>query len=472
MGRHKKNGRRKNGEGTLERKGNGVFLARWIVNGQKYSRSTGKTVRAEAEKILKEFVHPFQLQGDIKHIAELETKIKVIRGEIDAEENSKPALEVSRAYDKFLEEVKSKRTLSEGTERTYSYMFARLEKFVKGYRKLKIRELRDFNETMAEAFRKQLAKEVRPATYNRYIKVFRHVWRVLRKEAKLPTENPWEGETMDTMDLDTIPRRNLTAEETRKVLASVDGEWKTLMYLLTYTGMRVSDCSQLKWSDVSLESKEITVILLKGKQRNPYPVKIPLHPELDAILSQTKEDERKGFVVPECARFYSKGSITYRLKRIFEGCGIRTFGETRKGRKSCLVGAHSCRSSFISTLADAGYPLPLIQQITGHASTRMVERYYRTAKDSLVKCVNAIPSYENGGGKPKVSVVLDREVMDALKTKLFQSESLDDGLRRILSAVDSAQSQSVSGEEETAVQSERNKPTEPIEVVATYRKVS
>lgn len=74
-----KNDRRKargKGQGTLERKPNGIYLARWVVNGRKYSRSTGTTDKDKAEIILADFVKPFQSKSRIKRLENLIDELK------------------------------------------------------------------------------------------------------------------------------------------------------------------------------------------------------------------------------------------------------------------------------------------------------------------------------------------------------------------------------------------------------------
>lgn len=49
-----------NRSGTLEKRKNGYYYARWVVDGHRYTKSTGTTNKAEAEKKLAELVKPFQ----------------------------------------------------------------------------------------------------------------------------------------------------------------------------------------------------------------------------------------------------------------------------------------------------------------------------------------------------------------------------------------------------------------------------
>lgn len=95
------------GQGTLERKPNGIYLARWIVNGKKYSRSTGTTDKDEAERILADLVRSFQSKSRIKR---LENQLKKQQSNLDIDENG---------IDKDKDGVKENDMNSENNTRNY-----------------------------------------------------------------------------------------------------------------------------------------------------------------------------------------------------------------------------------------------------------------------------------------------------------------------------------------------------------------
>ncbi len=65
--------------------------------------------------------------------------------------------------------------------------------------------------------------------------------------------------------------------------------------------------------------------------------------------------------------FLSKQQIIYTFRQIFDGVGLDK-------QYRC----HSLRATTLTKLMDAGYPLPLIQQISGHSSVSTLSIYYRT----------------------------------------------------------------------------------------------
>lgn len=407
MSRKRKNSRRANGQGTLEKKPNGIYMARWIKNGKSFSRSTKTRVREEAEKILASLVKPFQEEDESAVIENLKAEIRKMENRLAEKERQLPALKISDALDAYFNDVNVSK-VSDGTKKLYGEMMRRLERFVEDCGDKPIIELREITPTIVKSYLKDLKGKFKGATYNRYLKFYKRMWRILHDEARL-TCNPWAE--YKNQIIDVVPRRNLTIEELTKVIGSLDGEWKGLFIIGTYTGMRISDCSHLQWKDVDMSEKRLTVVFYKGRMRKPYPVQIPMHPDIYQMLSSVPQTERHGYVLPECASAYDRHSINYKVKRIFERCGIETNQEGENGRKSCIVGFHSLRSGFVTFAAEAGIPFPVIQEIVGHGSTRMTEHYFRTKKESLVECVNAIPSVVNPVPAVKLELKTDGDIL-------------------------------------------------------------
>ena len=65
--------------------------------------------------------------------------------------------------------------------------------------------------------------------------------------------------------------------------------------------------------------------------------------------------------------FLSKQQIIYMFRQVFDAVGL-------DNQYRC----HSLRATVLTRLMDAGYPLPLIQQISGHSSVSTLSIYYRT----------------------------------------------------------------------------------------------
>lgn len=77
--------------------------------------------------------------------------------------------------------------------------------------------------------------------------------------------------------------------------------------------------------------------------------------------------------------FLSKQQIIYVFRQVFDAVGLDK-------QYRC----HSLRATVLTRLMDAGYPLPLIQQISGHSSISTLSIYYRSNPRNIIEALKAI----------------------------------------------------------------------------------
>ena len=77
--------------------------------------------------------------------------------------------------------------------------------------------------------------------------------------------------------------------------------------------------------------------------------------------------------------FLSKQQIIYVFRQVFDAVGLDK-------QYRC----HSLRATVLTRLMDAGYPLPLIQQISGHSSISTLSIYYRSNPRNIIEALQSI----------------------------------------------------------------------------------
>ena len=77
--------------------------------------------------------------------------------------------------------------------------------------------------------------------------------------------------------------------------------------------------------------------------------------------------------------YLSKQQIIHIFRQIFDGLGLD---------KQYRV--HSLRATCLTKLMDANYPLPLIQQISGHSSIQTLSIYYRTNPKNIQNALETL----------------------------------------------------------------------------------
>ena len=160
--------------------------------------------------------------------------------------------------------------------------------------------------------------------------------------------------------------RSLATDELMRLLYALDNAPHQVsalaVKLLLATGMRKSECLKLKWENIDFTEKfaNLEMEITKGKRaRN-----VPLNPSAIEILQQLKRHRKahNPYIFPG----YKDTHLTT-VRKTFESCkktaGIENFR------------LHDCRHTFCSILASSGVSLYMIQNLVGHRSPIMTQRY-------------------------------------------------------------------------------------------------
>src|SRR5262245_39837407 len=160
------------------------------------------------------------------------------------------------------------------------------------------------------------------------------------------------------------------------IQAAPSEDWRGMIMLAYFTGLRLRDCSELRWSAVDLDARIIGVTTRKTRKT----VTVPIHPQFDAWLEKQTRGIGKAPVFPTLAGKAGSGKsgLSMQFKRIMERAGIkgRLLREaTGEGRSQSSLSFHSLRHSFNAALANAGVGVELRQELTGHSSVEMNRLY-------------------------------------------------------------------------------------------------
>jgi integrase len=171
---------------------------------------------------------------------------------------------------------------------------------------------------MAQAFMaSERARGVSGRTFNAALSLLKGCFQSLRRQAGI-VDNPFEG--IVGQDENTVHRIPFTPEELRAILeaATDDAFCRPLVVTGICTAMRRGDVCQLRWADVDMESRFITVDTSKTGARVSIPMFNMLYDEL-AALPRTSE-----FCFPEQAAMYQSrpDAIGNRLNRVFAAAGF------------------------------------------------------------------------------------------------------------------------------------------------------
>jgi integrase len=190
-----------------------------------------------------------------------------------------------------------------------------------------------------------------------------------------------------------------TPEQVTRLFKAAQGDWKGVILAGYYTGARLQDVTNLKWSNVDLVRRLIT---FKAGKTNTK-VLVTIHPDLeDHLLSLKMTDDPQAPVFSEVAGKAGPGrnGLSMTFKRIMLAAGIESAKARERagkaGRSLSALSFHSLRHSFNSALANAGVSQELRQKLTGHASAEINAHYTHHEIETLRRAVEAIPRLPKG----------------------------------------------------------------------------
>ena len=215
-----------------------------------------------------------------------------------------------------------------------------------------------------------------PATRNRYQAAFSLVFRVALDNEKLKV-NPASRIKRKAEHNDRI--RFLSQNEEAKLTEVIRENWPHYLpaFLISlHTGMRASEQSGLKWTDVSLTRKTITLSHTKaGRTRH-----VPLNSvALDAFKTIKGQGAPTGLVFLNADGNRVQSTRGW-FEPAIEKAGLRAYTW------------HCNRHTFASRLVMAGVDIRTVAQLMGHSTIQMTMRYAHLAPEHTQAAVDRLVS--------------------------------------------------------------------------------
>ncbi|SFL22524.1 tyrosine-type recombinase/integrase [Halanaerobium salsuginis] len=176
-------------------------------------------------------------------------------------------------------------------------------------------------------------------------------------------------------------------EELEKILSAVDEEEvstrnKLIVYLLLYTGVRVSELVNIKISDFELLTGELKIVGKGNKYRE-----IPMNQKLKKALKKYINTERKEnkhaedspyLLLTERSPKMHRDTVNYVLRKICKNFNFK-------------ANPHKFRHTSFSILLSKGVDITTISQLAGHNSIETTNKYYlNTTKEEKAAAVSLL----------------------------------------------------------------------------------
>jgi integrase len=227
---------------------------------------------------------------------------------------------------------------------------------------------------MIEQYKIQRSQQVKPATVNRELSLLKHMlakaveWGYLKsnpaKPVKLLKEPPGR---LRFLELEEIERLLENCEDPQVPYL------RPIVVTALHTGMRLGEILGLRWENIDLRHRLITIAKTKNNERKTIPINETLHEELNQIPKYVTSPYL--FCHPDGARILR---IDRSFRSALKRAGIEWFR------------FHDLRHTFASHLAMHGQPLETIGALLGHKDPKMTKRYAHLSPASLKAAVTTL----------------------------------------------------------------------------------
>ncbi len=219
--------------------------------------------------------------------------------------------------------------------------------------------------------------DVKPITKANYVQHLRTYFRYCVGEGWL-TEDPTERVGLERVPK-TFPKAMTAADAARLVEAARalprSGWWLgPLVQTALWTALRRAELTHLRWSDVDLEARRLTVACADGfTSKSGADRAVPLSDGACALLAAHRAEAERRLGSPYYAFEHGRGQValstlTHAVTRAARGAGVQAT-------------VHGLRHTAITRLVERGVPVPVVQRLAGHGDISVTMKYVHVGAD-------------------------------------------------------------------------------------------
>ena len=273
---------------------------------------------------------------------------------------------------RYFEQVKAKRILFAEMAEKYLGKYEKLRDRTSLKRLMPVFGQQTLAEITAERisdYHRDRLKAVKPATVYQEMALLRRMFNVAIKEWAWVQTNP-VSKISFSVGNGNARDRWLSIDEEQQLLDAASPSWlKKLILFALHTGMRRGEILNLKWGDIDLKRRLVTV----HKSKNGAKRAIPLSNVLCEILRETKVIDISGKVFPVTVSALKDGFC-----RAVEKAGLEDFH------------FHDLRHTFTTRIVQNGIDLYVVKELLGHKTITMTMRYAHHYPESLRKGIEVL----------------------------------------------------------------------------------
>jgi integrase len=148
-----------------------------------------------------------------------------------------------------------------------------------------------------------------------------------------------------------------------------------------FTGSRISETLQLRWSQINLKTKTIALPNKVRKDKINY---IPISEKVYYILEQMRDDTEQRHLYKTKVFPYSDSATSFLAKKM-KKCQME-LGIYKQGR-----GFHSLRKKFATDLFDSNVSIDIIQKLMRHSNINITLKHYNEYnQEQAIEALNKV----------------------------------------------------------------------------------
>lgn len=207
---------------------------------------------------------------------------------------------------------------------------------------------------------KTSAKPLTKGGVDRELDTLRSIFSAAIEWRKLAGDNPCRSVKRLLKHGDNRRTRILTDDEQERLLAAAPPKTRAIIAVALYTGARIGEVLALEWADATDDS------LLFRHTKNGKPRRISIGPSIRAGLNQLPKSGRYVFMNARTNDRYTTNGVRHVFRRAVVRAGIAD---------PASITPHTLRHTALSRMIGEGHSDHTVMALSGHSSTRMLERY-------------------------------------------------------------------------------------------------
>ncbi len=196
------------------------------------------------------------------------------------------------------------------------------------------------------------------------------------------------------LPVDNKRTRILSEDEQRRLVAECAGKLRAVVLLALITGARIGELLNLRWEDVTDDE------LVFWRTKNGKVKRIPVSREIVEVIHALPHVPYHPYVITNVAteQPYTVNGFRHMFDRAVERARIVPRND---------VTLHTLRHTALSRMIAAGHNDHTVMAISGHSSTRMLERYTHPTQDLRIsalesfKAVGVVTNWSQPEDRPR-----------------------------------------------------------------------